>query len=139
MAGKYDDKQSIKIHERALKVRSMRIANLTYQQIASKLNISIDTVRRDLERITVDFPEKNVRDLIADQNAKIELMLSPMVLRGASGDTKSTMAAVKLLEHQAKLFGLFDLQSDNGQAEAMAVLGKFMESTINAIKDKSGE
>ncbi len=134
MVGKYT-KNQIEIHERALKVRSMRIAGLTYQQIASKLKISIDTVRADLKRIKVEFPEQTAKELTADQNAKIELMLTPMVLKGAAGDTKAVQAAIRLMDHQAKLFGVYDVKPDSGQGAAMELLGSFMEATIEAVQE----
>lgn len=133
-AGKYT-KQQILIYERALKVRSMRIAGLTYQQIGMKLDISIDTVRADLKRIKVEFPEQAVKDITADQNAKIVLMLTPMVFKGAAGDTKAVQAAIKLMDHQAKLFGAYDTTPDNGQNAAMEMLAGFMQSTIEAVQE----
>lgn len=136
MPSLYRDKQEIKIYERALKARSMRIAGLTYEQIGAKLSISVDTVRRDLERVKVDFPERTAKELTGDQNAKLEVMLTPMVLKAAAGDTKAVMAAVKLLEHQAKLFGLFDMTPDNGQGAAVELLTAFMEKTIKAAQGK---
>ena len=51
----HQDLQNDRIYKRALKVRTMRLAKYTYKQIGDKLNISVDTVRRDLDRINIEF------------------------------------------------------------------------------------
>lgn len=50
---------------RAKKARSLR---LTYRQIAEKLDISIDTIRKDWDCIQVEYPEQITRELITEQN-----------------------------------------------------------------------
>lgn len=125
MGNKFEDKRDITITERALKVRSLRLAGLTYEQIGNKLNISIDTVRRDLERIKVDFPQRTARELVAIQNDKIEAMMTNQFIKAVSGNDKAISAMVKLLDHQAKLFNLYNLDMEGENSQAVEVLKQF--------------
>lgn len=125
MGNKFEDKRDIEIVERAIKVRSMRLAGLTYLQISKKIGISIDTVRRDLERIKVDFPERTARELVALQNDKLEAMMTPQFLRAAAGDGKAADIMVKLLKHQSDLFNLPEVKHEGESNAAVDALNKF--------------
>lgn len=128
MATLYRDKQTARIMERAEKVFSLRLAGFSYRKIADQLDISIDTVREDVKRITVEFPEQTARDLVAFQNLQLVEMMRPHYLKAIKGDSRSTGAMLKLMEHQAKLFSLFDIPQDNGMADAMSALNALAQS-----------
>lgn len=105
---------------RSEKVWAMRLAGLTYRQIGTKLNISEDTVKRDIDRIKIDYPTQNVRELIAEQNAKLVEMMKPQFFKAINGDRRAVEVMLKMMDQQAKLFGLYDHEDDNGQADVMA-------------------
>lgn len=135
MASLFRDKQDITIMKRAEKVRSLRLAGFTYRQIADQLDISIDTVRRDMDRITVEFPQQTVRELAAEQNDKLVEMMKPQFLKAAKGDHKAVNAMLKLLDHQAKLFGLYNVEMEGESSQAVEMLVKFFGMIRNDDED----
>lgn len=131
MARLHRDKQQDHIMRRAEKVRSLRLAGFTYRQIADRMDIGVGTVKADLDRINVEFPQQTTRELVAEQNDKLVAMMAPQFLKAAAGDHRATTTMLKLMDHQAKLFGLYDADQDNGQGAAVDVLNAF----IQAVKD----
>lgn len=125
MGSLFRDKTDINIMERATKVRSLRLAGYTYRQIAEQQKISIDTVRRDLERIKVDYPQATARELAAEQNDKLVEMMKPQFLKAAGGNDKAANTMIKLLDHQAKLFGLYNMELEGESSAAVDMLVKF--------------
>ena len=109
----HQDLQNDRIYKRALQVRTMRLAGFTYQQIAEKYKISVDTVRRDLERINVEFPEMAARQIVAEQDAQLVEMFRPFFLKAVAGNDKAANTALKIMEHRARLFNLFDLPQED--------------------------
>lgn len=129
MPSQYRDTKQDQINKRAEKVRNLRFAGLSYRQIGEKLHISIATVKKDWERMQVEFPALTTRELVAEQNGKLVEMMKPHYLRAISGDAKATATMLKLMDHQAKLFGLYEPELDTGQATAVEAL----TDLVNAI------
>lgn len=129
MPSQFRDSKQDAINRRAEKVRSLRLAGFTYPQISEKVQVGIDTVKRDWERMQVEFPALTTRELVAEQNDKLVEMMKPHYLRAISGDVKATATMLKLMDHQAKLFGLYEPELDTGQATAVAAL----TDLVNAI------
>ena len=132
----HQDLQNDRIYKRALKVRVMRLAGFTYQQIATKHKISVDTVRRDLERINVEFPEMAARQIVAEQDAQLVEMFRPFFLKAVAGNDKAANTALKIMEHRARLFNLFDLPQDAGQKAAEDKLNELMRTIGEAAVTK---
>ncbi|MGO1991977.1 MAG: sigma factor-like helix-turn-helix DNA-binding protein [Corynebacterium sp.] len=112
--------------KRAEKTYSLRLAGFTYRQIGDKLNIGIDTVRKDIDRMKVEYPETTARDLVAEQRAKLVEMMKPQYLKAAGGDRKAAELMLKMMDHEAKLFRLYEQDQDNGQqgvADAFMAMG----------------
>ena len=131
MARLHRDKQQDHIMRRAEKVRSYRLAGFTYRQIADRMDIGVGTVKADLERLAVEYPKQTTRELVAEQNDKLVAMMAPQFLKAAGGDARAAATMLRLMDHQAKLFGLYDADQDNGQGAAVDVLNAF----IQAVKD----
>ncbi|MGP9622209.1 sigma factor-like helix-turn-helix DNA-binding protein [Corynebacterium sp. AOP34-AQ2-28] len=122
----HQDTQQVQIMKRAEKTYSLRLAGFTYRQIGDKLNIGIDTVRKDIERMKVEFPETTARELVAEQRAKLVEMMKPQYLKAAGGDRKAAELMLKMMDHEAKLFRLYEQDQDNGQqgvADAFMAMG----------------
>lgn len=136
MARQHRDVEETIMRERGAKVWQYRLIGYTQREIAEKLEVSIDTVRRDIERMKVEYPEQTVKQLTLEQNEKLREMMKPQYIKAAKGDIKAAEIMLKMFDHQAKLFGLYDAQVDNGQSDAMAELGRFMTATIEAVKGK---
>lgn len=132
----HKDLQDDRIYKRALQVRTMRLAGFTYQQIASKHKISVHTVRRDLERINVEFPEMAARQIVAEQDAQLVEMFRPFFLKAVAGNDKAANTALKIMEHRARLFNLFDLPQDAGQKAAEDKLNELMRTIGEAAVNK---
>lgn len=133
----HQDTQQVQIMKRAEKTYSLRLAGFTYRQIGDKLNIGIDTVRKDIERMKVEFPETTARELVAEQRAKLVEMMKPQYLKAAGGDRKAAELMLKMMDHEAKLFRLYEQDQDNGQqaaVDAFKALGDAIRST--APKDE---
>lgn len=136
MARQHRDVEETIMRQRSAKVWQYRLMGFTQREIADKLGISIDTVRRDIERVKVEYPEQTVKQLTLEQNEKLREMMKPQYIKAIKGDIKAAEVMLKMFDHQAKLFGLYDAQVDNGQSDAMAELGRFMTATIEAVKGK---
>ncbi|MGP9720109.1 sigma factor-like helix-turn-helix DNA-binding protein [Corynebacterium sp. AOP40-4SA-5] len=122
----HQDTQQVQIMKRAEKTYSLRLAGFTYRQIGDKLNIGIDTVRKDIDRMKVEYPETTARDLVAEQRAKLVEMMKPQYLKAAGGDRKAAELMLKMMDHEAKLFRLYEQDQDNGQqgvADAFMAMG----------------
>lgn len=129
MASLHRDTQQAHIMKRAEKVRSLRLAGLTYRQIGEKLNIGVGTVKEDLKRLAVEFPQQTTRELVAEQNDKLVEMMKPQFLKAAGGDQRAAATMLKLMEHQAKLWGLYDLDNNDGVNDAKHA----MQTIVNAL------
>lgn len=129
----HQDTQQVQIMKRAEKTYSLRLAGFTYRQIGDKLNIGIDTVRKDIERLKVEYPETTARELVAEQRAKLVEMMKPQYLKAAGGDRKAAELMLKMMDHEAKLFRLYEQDQDNGQqaaVDAFKALGDAIRSTV---------
>lgn len=136
MGALHQDLQNDRIYKRALQVRTMRLAGFTYQQIATKHKISVDTVRRDLDRINVEFPEMAARQIVAEQDSQLVEMFRPFFLKAVAGNDKAANTALKIMEHRARLFNLFDLPQDAGQKAAEDKLNELMRTIGEAAVNK---
>lgn len=133
----HQDTQQVQIMKRAEKTYSLRLAGFTYRQIGDKLNIGIDTVRKDIERMKVEYPETTARELVAEQRAKLVEMMKPQYLKAAGGDRKAAELMLKMMDHEAKLFRLYEQDQDNGQQAASEGLARFMVNVVNAATPKA--
>lgn len=132
----HQDTQQVQIMKRAEKTYSLRLAGFTYRQIGDKLDIGVDTVRKDIERMRVEFPETTARELVAEQRAKLVEMMKPQYLKAAGGDRKAAELMLKMMDHEAKLFRLYEQDQDNGQQAASEGLARFMVNVVNAATPK---
>ena len=130
MGSRHQDSQHDRIMRRAEQVRSLRLAGLSWRQIAERLDCGIDTVRKDWDRIQVDFPEQTTREIIAEQDDQLREMFTPFFLRAKKGDAKAGEMALKLMKYRADLFRLFEVKQDNGQAAAGAALDSLMDAIV---------
>lgn len=133
----HQDTQQVQIMKRAEKTYSLRLAGFTYRQIGDKLNIGIDTVRKDIDRMKVEYPETTARELVAEQRAKLVEMMKPQYLKAAGGDRKAAELMLKMMDHEAKLFRLYEQDQDNGQQAASEGLARFMVNVVNAATPKA--
>ena len=98
-----------KARERALKALELRIAGATYRQIAAQLGINERTAYYDvqtelgaLDPVIAKTAER-LRDLEAARLDRLNVALAPGI---KAGDPRAIVAAVRVMECRAKLFGL---------------------------------
>ena len=138
MATLHRDTQQMRLMKRAEKVRHMRLSGFTYRQIADHLHVSIGTVRKDMERITVEYPAKTVQEMIAEHSARIEEMMKGFYTPAIKGDARAARVMLELQEQQAKLFHLYEQQQDNGEKAAGDALDDLMEAIKTSVEKEDG-
>lgn len=134
MASLFRDKQKAEVMKRAEKVYSYRLAGFTYRQISDKVGVGVDTVRKDFQRMTVEYPEQTARDLVAEQNQKLVEMMKPQYLKAITGNGPAAKTMLELLRHQADLFGLIGLNADDG---GMDLAQKQFQMLVDAVTIKA--
>lgn len=93
--------------ERRIRALTLRNAGATYQRIASQLNISIPTARKDVRYALREVINETSEDMLARQRSvllDIQRINYPAALRG---DRDAQNMIIKALEHEARLFGLY--------------------------------
>ncbi|BAF56019.1 sigma factor-like helix-turn-helix DNA-binding protein [Corynebacterium glutamicum] len=136
MARLHRDIEQIENTDRAVKARSLRLTGFTYREIAKKLDVSISTVQRDLERIKVDYPRQTVMQLVEEQNDKIVELMKVPYMKGVRGDFKAIETFLKLADHQAKLYSAYGSQADDS---GMDMAMKQFDRLVQAIQDGAKE
>jgi hypothetical protein len=91
--------------ERVGHALDLRIADGSYRQIARRLNIADATVQHELGRLDALNREKaeRLRDLEAHRLDRLTISLQSGI---RAGDPRAILAAVRIMERRAKLFGL---------------------------------
>jgi DNA-binding CsgD family transcriptional regulator len=95
--------------DRAVKALDLRIAGATYRQIGAQLDVSEYTAYHDVQdelgRLDAASEEKaeRLRKLEARRLDTLQLALAPGI---RAGDPRSVLAAVRIMERRARLFGL---------------------------------
>ncbi len=95
--------------ERAVKALDLRIAGATYRQIGAQLGVSEKAafydVQDELGRLDVVIKAKaeRLRELEARRLDQLTVALSARI---RTGDPRAILAAARLMERRAKLFGL---------------------------------
>lgn len=114
--------------ERAAKALDLRIAGASYRQIARQLDISLAAayadVQQELGRLDTLNGEKaeRLRDLEARRLDMWTLALAPGI---KAGDPRAIVAAVRLMERRARLFGLdapTKIAGPEGEAVAIRII-----------------
>ena len=95
--------------KRAAQALDLRIAGATYRQIGAQLGVSEYTAYHDVQdelgRLDATLTEKaeRLRDLEARRLDQVTIALQPGI---RAGDPRAILAAVRIMERRAKLFGL---------------------------------
>ena len=76
------------------------------------------------------------RQIVAEQDAQLVEMFRPFFLKAVAGNDKAANTALKIMEHRARLFNLFDLPQDAGQKAAEDKLNELMRTIGEAAVNK---
>jgi hypothetical protein len=111
--------------ERTAKALDLRIAGASYRQIARQLDIADATayadIQEELGRLDALNGQKaeRLRDLEARRLDQLTIALQPGI---ESGDPRAILAAVRIMERRARLFGLDAPQKVTGpEGEPVAI------------------
>lgn len=89
--------------ERAIR---LRLAGATYEQIAQQLGVSPDTVARDITAGLRDTLRDGAEQMLAEQKAMTGALKERLFAAGMQGDQDAIDRLIKLMRHEAQLFGL---------------------------------
>jgi hypothetical protein len=89
-------------------VLKLKLAGYTPEEIGVKLRLTPTTVRGDIAAImaTVGTESPAVAELRIEQGMRLEYLWKALHTATEAGDVKGISVAMKVLERQAKLFGL---------------------------------
>jgi Homeodomain-like domain len=111
--------------DRAVKALDLRIAGATYRQIGAQLGVSESTayqdVQEELGRLDTVATKKaeRLRDLEARRLDVLTVALAPGI---RNGEPRAIVAAVRVMERRARLFGLDAPQKITGpEGEPVAI------------------
>lgn len=93
--------------ERRMRCLTLRNAGMTFTAIADKLQISTLQVRRDIRIALRDVIREPAEDMIARQRSVLFDLQRQAYPAALQGDNESRNFIIKLLEHEARLFGLY--------------------------------
>lgn len=117
--------------ERRSRVLTMRNAGATYQAIAKQLNISTATARNDLRKALREVISETAEDMLARQRSVLMDLQRVNYPAALGGDKDAQGMVLRVLEHEAKLFGLY--------APSRVAVGvtdvEFAEQAASLIKD----
>lgn len=100
-----NDKRKIAASTRMQKVVELRVAGLTYQQIAGELDISLETVHSDLNRYVVDLPQEQAEHYRKIQIDQLDYMTRKLMPRIAKNDYRAFDLMLRIIEQKMKLTG----------------------------------
>jgi DNA-binding CsgD family transcriptional regulator len=95
--------------ERAGRALDLRIAGASYRQIAAQLNVSEKTAFYDVQKAlgTLDAVNGAKAERLRDLEARRLDVLQVALTAGVrAGDPRAVLAAVRILDRRARLFGL---------------------------------
>lgn len=136
--------EEIEYREKMRKALQLRKTGMSYSEIARHLGYADHTGARNLvEKAKEEMIREPFEELREMELARLDDMLRGLYPKIMRGDHNAINAGVKVMDHRAKLTGLYILESrDDGQEAAISALMQFMTNTVNAVKgndDSSGD
>lgn len=123
-----DQVKSIQANRRR-QAYEMRMLGMSYPQIADKLGVSSETIRRDIKAWTDNIPREKaeeLRNMELDKLNQLELQLQK---RLRTGSPQAVNAAIRVMQHRATLMGLDRIESHDGVDTAKGM----MQGIIDAL------
>lgn len=111
--------------ERSATAWRLRTSGMSYPQIAAEMKLSVNSVYNLVQSRLNDWQDQ--RNLHIDEYVTIQLARYEEIYEGVrpwavAGDDKSARVAIKVLENEAKLLGLYK-QPDANDASPLGFLG----------------
>ncbi len=93
--------------ERRMRALTMRNAGATYARIADQMGLTTQTVRADVRKALREVINETAEDMLARQRSILLDLTRSNYAAALSGDRDATGVILRVLEHEAKLFGLY--------------------------------
>lgn len=93
--------------ERRLRALTMRNAGATFQRIADQMGLSAATVRNDVRMALREVVSETAEDMVARQRSILLDMTRSLYPNALQGDLDAQKQIIRILDHEAKLFGLY--------------------------------
>lgn len=93
--------------ERRARAMHLRNRGLSYEKIADELNVSTDTVARDIRAGLRAILREPAEEMVSNQRSILRDIQKAMYPYMVAGDEKAADRIIKTLDHEAKLFGLY--------------------------------
>ena len=93
--------------ERRLKALTMRNAGATFPRIAEQLGVSVKTARVDVRKAIAEIVHLPVDQMVDRQRAILLDITRVNYPAAMSGDREAQQVLLRVLEHEARLYGLY--------------------------------
>lgn len=132
-SGELGTGEDVTVWERRMKALTMRNAGATFARIADQLGISETRARDDVRKATAEVVQLPVDKMVERQRSILLDITRVNYPAAMSGDRDAQTVLLRVLEHEAKLYGLYaparvnvgvsETEFANQAAELLSVLG----------------
>lgn len=113
----------------------MRKAGIPYREISAKLGYKDESGARKLvEAALRELPMESAEELRTIELERLDFATMGLMGRVKKGDPTAVQALIRLMDHRAKLTGLYNIQVDDGQSEAVDKLAQLIQAVQDAAK-----
>jgi transcriptional regulator len=112
--------------EKRSEALALRIAGMSYEEIATTLGWANKSVAwKAVQKGIADVPRENARELKTMQLETLNEAKLSIFAAVRRGDVQAIDRLIKVLDHEAKLEGLYEQKDDSGAEEVKAALLDF--------------
>lgn len=99
--------EDAELWERRYKALTLRNAGATWHKIAAQLGVSVYTVQKDVRTAMAEVVKVPVDEMVARQRAILLDLARVNYPAALGGDHDAQTQLLRILEHEAKLYGLY--------------------------------
>lgn len=126
--------------EKQKKALELRLAGVTYQQIAEAVGYSNPSVAHRAVKSALDAIPKEAAESLRDMElARLDEMQMRLVARFRTGDLEVTNKIIRVMEHRAKLTGAYQLPEGAGDMTSVATAFAGLLASAQAFAATSAE
>lgn len=113
--------------EREARALDLRLLGYSYDRIAREIGYAHrSAARKAVDRALKAIPREAALELRQIELERLDLLQRPLAPQIVRGHLPSIDRMLKIMDHRAKLLGLYEPQPDTGVAEIAAVLGSWL-------------
>ena len=126
--------------EKIREALQLRAAGMNYQDIADRLGYkNKSTAYRIIQKALEDLVKEPAEELRTLELDRLDRMTLGLAAKAYKGDTKAVAALLRVMDHRAKLTGLYEVQTDTGMAAAQQSLNALMQTIATAAQTQQEE